>query len=72
MSKKSLMATIDRIEGEFAIVIIDSGSTVDVHIELLPDGIKEGDLLEVTIINKQRKSSLSVDILDGGSGDIGL
>jgi len=66
------MATIDRIEGEFAIVIIDSGSTVDVHIELLPDGIKEGDLLEVTIINKQRKSSLSVDILDGGSGDIGL
>ena len=46
---------IDRFEGEFAVVEV-GGSFVNMPIELVPDGAKEGSVLNITIDENETKS----------------
>lgn len=43
--KEKMMFSIDRIEGNYA-VLEENGATQDVPLSELPEGIREGDLLE--------------------------
>lgn len=42
-------AVIDRVEGELAVLDIE-GCTVDIPLALLPEGVREGQVLELTIV----------------------
>ena len=45
-------AVIDRFEGQFAVLIIgDDEQKMDVPRQLMPDGAKEGDWLQVEVEN---------------------
>lgn len=46
-----MKATLDRIEGNMAVLLIQDGETikVDVPLVLLPEGCGEGDILAITI-----------------------
>lgn len=54
-----LRVIIDRFEGEFAIVELDSKKTINMSRDLVPKGAKEGDVLTISIdyddTNKRRK-----------------
>lgn len=53
-----MKATIDRIEGKLAVLLIgDDGSIkLNVPLILLPEGAKEGDILDINI-NKDEKET---------------
>lgn len=40
---------IDRFEGNFAVVELEDGSTVDIPKKVIPKGAKEGDVLVIKI-----------------------
>jgi len=46
-----MKATLDRIEGGIAVLLIrdDERIRIDLPISLLPEGSKEGDILDITI-----------------------
>lgn len=44
-----LRLSIDRYEGDLAVLVTDDGRQINVPTDLLPDGCKAGDLLNVTI-----------------------
>lgn len=46
---------IDRFEGEFAVVEV-GGSFVDMPVELVPEGAKEGSVLTITIDENETKN----------------
>lgn len=41
--------TIDRFEGDFAVVELEDREMVDLPLSLLPENAKEGDILNITI-----------------------
>lgn len=41
--------TIDRFEGEYAVVELENMDMINIPKEILPEGTKEGDILEVSI-----------------------
>lgn len=47
---------IDRFEGEFAVVELEDKSFIDMPIELVPEGAKEGDILEIQINQEETKT----------------
>jgi len=55
-----MQVIIDRFEGNFAVVELPDGSTIEVPIELFPENIKEGDIVEIKInsdaTEEQRKN----------------
>lgn len=53
---------IDRIEDEFAVCEYCEGKTIDVPLASLPDGIKEGDVVTLTVSDsdtKMRKENIN-------------
>jgi len=42
--------TVDRIEGEFAVVEVEN-TTVDMPVSLLPEGCGEGSVIEITLVD---------------------
>ena len=40
---------IDRIEGEMAVCEISVGNFADIPVSALPDGIKEGDVINISV-----------------------
>jgi hypothetical protein len=46
-----VQATIDRIEGDVAVLVLDTGSpqTITVPSILIPDGCREGDIVRLTL-----------------------
>ncbi|MEG3071087.1 MAG: DUF3006 domain-containing protein [Peptococcaceae bacterium] len=44
---------IDRFEGEFAVVELPGRKTVDMPLELIPPGAKEGDVLSIELNKKE-------------------
>lgn len=65
-----MKVTIDRFEGEFAVIEFESGKTADMPCILIPDGAKEGDVIEIRIdaqeteLRKQRISRKLKDLFD--------
>lgn len=47
---------IDRFEGDYAVVELEDGTTVDMPKVLIPKEAKEGDVLEI-LVNKQETES---------------
>ncbi len=46
---------IDRFEGDYAVVELPDMSTVDMPIQLVPEGAKEGDVLIIEIDIEETK-----------------
>ncbi|MGO1469527.1 MAG: DUF3006 domain-containing protein [Tissierella sp.] len=44
--------TIDRFEGNFALVELENNDIIDISVSILPEGSKEGDVLKI-IIDKE-------------------
>ena len=40
---------VDRFEGEWAVVQVDGGSSVDLPVSVLPEGTREGDVLVLRV-----------------------
>ena len=62
--------TIDRFEGDFAVIEFENGETADMPCILIPGGAKEGDVIEIRIdaqeteLRKQRISHKLNDLFD--------
>ena len=65
---KHLIATIDRIEEDKAVLIFDDGQNLPVSIGKLPSGIRQGDVikLEISKDNNQsnKQENLAKDVLN--------
>jgi hypothetical protein len=58
MKNKRFNGTIDRFEGNTAVILAgDDEGTVEISKDLLPAGCKEGDLISFKIEVKDRKTS---------------
>ena len=61
---------IDRFEGGYALVELDDRTIVDMPIELIPEGAKEGDVLSIFIdeeeteLRKERIRKLMEELWD--------
>ena len=51
----ALKIIIDRFEGDFAVVELEDKSFVDMPMALVPEGSKEGDVLEIQINQEETK-----------------
>lgn len=65
---------VDRLEGEHAVLLTEEGDrTVDYPIKLLPNGVKEGDLLLVDISideeGKEKRRTLLNSMIKRLKGD---
>jgi hypothetical protein len=51
-----MKATIDRIEGKMAVLLMgeDGKTRVNVPLILLPEGCREGDILDITIVRDEK------------------
>jgi len=51
-----LKAVIDRIEGKLAVLLVGEDGSIKVNMPLilLPDGCKEGDVLDITIMKAEK------------------
>ncbi len=47
--KNNMKWIIDRIENDIAVCELPNGKTVDIDIGALPSGVKEGDVLTVSV-----------------------
>ncbi|WP_292462352.1 DUF3006 domain-containing protein [Methanolobus sp.] len=66
--KSNFRVTLDRVEGDIAVLLVRDAETikVDIPVSLLPSGSKEGDILDISVVKdeketddaKQRVSSL--------------
>jgi hypothetical protein len=54
---KIMRIIIDRFEGDFAVVELEDKSFVDMPLKLIPEGAKEGDILEIEI-NREETEKL--------------
>lgn len=46
---------IDRFEGDFAIVELENGETVDISKKIIPDNVIEGDVIDITVNKEETK-----------------
>jgi len=77
-----MKATIDRIEGKMAVLLMgeDGKAKVNMPLSLLPEGCKEGDILSVSIEldpeatekAKERVSGLMEKLKKKGQGETGI
>jgi hypothetical protein len=77
-----MKAVIDRIEGELAVLLMgeDGGIKVNMPLILLPEGCREGDVLDITIKKdekttveaKDRSKSLIEKLKRKGQGEGGI
>lgn len=59
MKKNVFMGTLDRIEGDTAVILVgDEGDIVEIPRKLLPDGHKEGDIISFKLELKDKKTKI--------------
>ena len=51
-----MKVTIDRFEGDYAVVELENRDMEDLPKALVPEGAKEGDILEITIDKEETES----------------
>jgi hypothetical protein len=58
-----MKAVIDRIEGKFAVLLMgeDGSQKVDMPLILLPEGCKEGDVLDIAIRKDEMATGEAID-----------
>lgn len=52
---KKTKATIDRLEGDFAVVLVDSES-LNIPRTMLPENVGEGDIVYITITKNEEET----------------
>lgn len=54
---------VDRIEGDFAVVELTGGPTLDLPLWMLPDGVREGDVIRTRLADLAgvRRIDLEID-----------
>lgn len=54
-----MLATLDRVEGDAAVLLIRNGESIrlNVPIVLLPEGFREGDVLNITITRNKKETA---------------
>ena len=67
---------IDQIENRTVAVEIDGGVVITLPLHVLPDGVREGDVLKVTIVpdpaeQARRLARSAAQVAKGGSGGKG-
>jgi hypothetical protein len=75
-----MKAIVDRLEGDMAVLLVDESLKLNVPIALLPDGVREGDILDISITidekatedAKERVSSLMARLKMKVTRDLGL
>jgi hypothetical protein len=76
-----MKAVIDRVEGELAVLLLGDESTkLNIPLSLLPDGCKEGDVLNMSFERdvvgteqaKERVSGLMEKLKKKGQGKTGI
>lgn len=62
------MFIIDRFEGEIAVIEYEKGKTFSLPRRLLPPGVKEGDVVRVTVTidaeESARRKKMIADLMD--------
>jgi len=58
---KKTKATIDRFEGDFAVVLVESES-FDIPKKIIPEDVREGDVVYVTITNNTEETENQQDL----------
>ncbi len=58
-----MKVVIDRIEGKLAVLLMgeDGGIKVNMPLILLPEGCKEGDVLDITISRNENATTIAKD-----------
>nr|WP_039767058.1 MULTISPECIES: DUF3006 domain-containing protein [unclassified Caldicellulosiruptor] len=51
-----MKVVIDRFEGKFAVLELEDGKIVNVPIDIIPQGAKEGDVLLIEIDKKETEN----------------
>jgi hypothetical protein len=53
-----MKATIDRVEGKLAVLLIRDGESIKLNVPLilLPEGSKEGDILDISIQKDEKEA----------------
>ena len=56
-----MKATLDRIEGEMAVLLVRNGESIrlNIPVALLPEGCKEGDILDISITRDEKETEES-------------
>ncbi len=56
-----MKATLDRIEGDMAVLLIRNNESIRLNIPvvLLPDGFREGDILDISITMDEKETEES-------------
>jgi hypothetical protein len=76
-----MKATIDRVEGKMAVLLLgDEGTKLNIPLSQLPDGCKEGDILNMSFERdfvgteqaKERVSALMEKLKKKGQGGTGI
>lgn len=49
MTQKTTPVFLDRIEREFGVLLLDGGQSVDIPATLLPQGVREGTAMTLTL-----------------------
>ena len=52
---KKTKATVDRFEGDFAVLSVESRS-LDIPKKIIPEGTKEGDIIYIAITNDKEET----------------
>jgi hypothetical protein len=53
-----MKVTIDRIEGEYAVIELPNRDTIDIPLSYLPKNAKEGDIFILTFLKPEKKNIL--------------
>ncbi len=57
MKNRKFYGTLDRVEGDTAVILVgEDGYTVEISKDLLPAGCREGDMIAIKLELKDRKT----------------
>ncbi|MFB3766449.1 MAG: DUF3006 domain-containing protein [Methanotrichaceae archaeon] len=53
-----MKATLDRIEGEMAVILVrnDESTRLNIPVVMLPEGSQEGDILDISITRDEKET----------------
>jgi hypothetical protein len=62
-----MKATIDRVEGKLAVLLIRDGESIKLNVPLilLPEGSKEGDILDISIQKDEKETENAKNRVSG-------
>jgi len=53
--------TVDRLEGEWAVLEVEPGRAMDIPRSTLPEGLEEGDVLKISVSRERESASWTLE-----------